>query len=136
MPHYNLGMALQAHGDLEAALKQYLEALALSPDSSAPMYRAAWILATHPSASVRNPDQAVALATQAVELTDSNNPEILDVLGAAYAAAGNFEQAVKTAQAALDLAVDRQAKPLEGQILMRLQSYRRNQSFRLTHTKE
>ena len=136
MPHYNLGMALQAHGDLEAALKQYLEALALSPDSSAPMYRVAWILATHPSASVRDPDRAVALATQAVALTDSTNPEILDVLAAAYAAAGNFEQAVETAQAALALAVDRQAKPLEGQILMRLESYRRRQSFRLPHTKE
>ena len=47
---------------------------------------------------------AVRWAERAAQLTDRQNPLILDTLAIAYAAAGQFNQAVTTAQTALALA--------------------------------
>jgi tetratricopeptide (TPR) repeat protein len=64
----------------------------------------AWLLATSPKASLRNGDKAVELAQQANALTGGKNPNILDTLAAAFAEAGRFDDAMRTAQKALELA--------------------------------
>ena len=69
-----------------------------------PAERSAWMLATNPNASVRNGAEAVELAQRAVELSGGREPAILDTLAAAYAEAGRFPEAVKTAQRAAALA--------------------------------
>ncbi len=59
----------------------------------------ALLLATSDEKSVRNPQQAIALATKAVAA--ENNPDYLDTLAAAYFADGQTGKAVETEQKAL-----------------------------------
>ncbi len=59
------------------------------------------LLATSRNASVRNPQEAIALATKAVAA--GNNPDYLDTLAAAYFEAGQTEKAVEVEQKALAL---------------------------------
>ena len=63
----------------------------------------AWLLATGPSASLRNPVEATEIAERAVALTDHHEAAVLDVLAAAQAASGRFDEAVTTCTAALAL---------------------------------
>ncbi len=62
------------------------------------------MLATCAEASVRNGARAVDLAQQAERLSGGKDPMILGTLAAAYAEAGRFAEAVKTARQALALA--------------------------------
>ena len=63
----------------------------------------AWFLATSPETSGQNPERAIHLARRACELNRYRSPGSLDTLAAAYAAAGAFDEAVDTAQKALQL---------------------------------
>jgi hypothetical protein len=65
----------------------------------------AWILATDPHAEIRNGEDAVKLATSACSLTGYQSPLMMGTLAAAYAEAGNFDEAIATGQQAHDLAV-------------------------------
>ena len=60
----------------------------------------AWLLATNPNASFRNGAEAVALAKRAVELSGGSEPMFLDTVAAAYAEAGRFPEALRTARQA------------------------------------
>ncbi len=66
----------------------------------------AWLLATAPDASVRDPDNAVRLARRAVDLSPEPNPYYYGTLAAATAAQGDFESARSGIQQALRLAGD------------------------------
>jgi tetratricopeptide (TPR) repeat protein len=94
--------------------------LRLKPDWVEPMNELAWILASNDKAAVCNPEKAVKLAQRACELTNFNKPEILDTLAVAYAAAGDFGNAVETAQKALDLCQSDRQQAIEEQIKSRL----------------
>ena len=65
--------------------------------------RAAWILATHTNDEVRDSAEAVTLAERASELTGHKHPAVEDTLAVAYAAAGDYDRAVATAENALIL---------------------------------
>ncbi len=60
----------------------------------------AMLMATSTEPHVRNPQEAIALATKAV--ASSANPDYLDTLAAAYFADGQTDKAVETEQRALD----------------------------------
>jgi tetratricopeptide (TPR) repeat protein len=127
--HRNLAALSRDRGDLAAALTLYREALQLRPDWPAVMSELAWILATSPSAALRDPAQAVRLAERTVQLTDERDAGmagLVDVLAAAYAAAGNFDRAVATAEAAVGLAG---SGPGAEAIKTRLDLYRQRQPF-------
>ena len=65
----------------------------------------AWLLATHPSAEFRNGSEAVRYAEQARHMADAVElPQALDTLAASYAEAGRFQQAVATAEEAIQTA--------------------------------
>jgi protein O-mannosyl-transferase len=64
----------------------------------------AWILATSPDAQLRNGVEAVQLARRACDLTHWQQTLYAGTLAAAYAEAGDFEQAIDTAQKACVLA--------------------------------
>jgi len=59
----------------------------------------ALLLATTKEKTIRNPQQAIALATKAVAA--GSNPDYLDTLAAAYFADGQTDKAVETEQKAL-----------------------------------
>ena len=63
------------------------------------MNNLALLLATSKNERVRNPQEAVALATKAVAA--ANNPDYLDTLAAAYFAAGQTDKAIDAEQKAL-----------------------------------
>src|SRR5204862_2706371 len=98
--HYNLARTLLAQGHVSEAADHYRAALALRPDWLPVLGEAAWLLATHPDARVRDPGMAVSFAERGAALTNRRDPVLLDVLAAAYAATGGFEKAIATARAA------------------------------------
>ena len=103
--HYNLGAALVRQGKIAAAIGQWDEAFRLQPDNLLTLNQLASLLATSSEASVRNGARAVELARRAAQLSGGQDANILGTLAAAYAEAGRFSDAVKTAQRALALAV-------------------------------
>jgi len=102
----NLGSALLAKGRVRDAITQYRDALRVAPDSIAAQSNLAWLLATAADPSLRNGSEAVLLAERAeFESSRSENHAIvLRILAAAYAEAGRFAEAKKTAQQALQAA--------------------------------
>jgi tetratricopeptide (TPR) repeat protein len=101
---YNLAVTLISQGKLDEALDQLRITIRLKPDWTAPMNNLAWFIAAHPELKNRDANEAVLVARRACELTNNRDPDLLDTLAASYAAAGRFEEAVNTAQKALQLA--------------------------------
>ncbi len=122
--HNNLALALTMKGNLNEAIEHFREAVRLKPDYLEPLNRMARILAMHPDPKLRDPGQAIEIAKRAVELTGHKDPAILETLAAAYAAAGQFDQALKTAETALSLATAAQADELADHIRKKIQIYR------------
>lgn len=122
--HNNLALALTMTGQLDEAIEHFREAVRLKPDYLAPLNRMARILAMHPEPKLRDPGQAIELARRAAELTGHKDAAILETLAAAYAAAGQLDQAIKTAEAALSLATAAQADELANHIRKQIQIYR------------
>jgi tetratricopeptide (TPR) repeat protein len=63
----------------------------------------AWHLATDPDPEIRDAAEAIRLAERVCRTT-KNVPIVLDTLAAAYANAGKFDEAIKVAECALQLA--------------------------------
>jgi tetratricopeptide (TPR) repeat protein len=101
--HCNLGGAMYDHGEIAPAREEYRLATQVQPAWPQQTRGRAWRLATHPVAKHRNGREAVKLARQVVQAC-AERPEDLEILAAAYAEAGRFEEAVATQQKALDYA--------------------------------
>jgi Flp pilus assembly protein TadD len=104
--HDNLGLALAAVGRPHDAAVHYETALRLDPANVAATNHLARLLATCPDDGVRNGARAVALAEPACRLTGGRNAGLLDTLAAAYAEAGQFDEAVATAEQAAAVATE------------------------------
>jgi tetratricopeptide (TPR) repeat protein len=104
--HANLGSAWLAKGHVRDAMEEYTRALQISPENLAALSNLAWLLATSSDPSVRNGSEAVRLAERADSASSRSDtrPTILRILAAAYAEAGQFPEAKKTAQKALQAA--------------------------------
>jgi tetratricopeptide (TPR) repeat protein len=98
-----LARALAGRGRPRQATRHYRAALALAPDSRDATRELAWILATSPDASLRQPQEAVRLMEEVLS-EPGGTADLLDTLATAYAAAGRYDDAVRTAERALDLA--------------------------------
>jgi tetratricopeptide (TPR) repeat protein len=102
--YLDLASVLIRAGQSDAAVAQFREALRLQPDSPPALTSLAWVLAVDPSDRVRSGPEAVTLAERACRLTRFRDPSFLGTLAAAYAEAGRFEDAIRTAGQARDLA--------------------------------
>jgi tetratricopeptide (TPR) repeat protein len=122
--HYGLGIALFRKGSVAGAIAQYQSALQIEPSNPKIQNNLALVLATCPEASLRNGKKAVELARQANALAAGENPIILRTLAAAYAEAGQFDQATENAQKALDLAKAMGKQDFAAQMSDELQSYK------------
>jgi tetratricopeptide (TPR) repeat protein len=122
----NLGRLFRARGNTARAVEQFGAATTLRPDWAVPHMELAWLLATTREDSLRDPSRAVALASSASALTGGGDPAALDALAAAYAAAGDFDRAVTTAEAALPFASAGHAE----NIRLRLELYRQRRPYR------
>jgi tetratricopeptide (TPR) repeat protein len=127
-----LAGALTAAGHSDQAVGALLAAVKLDPNSVEALQSLAWILATHPDASLRNGTEAVFLATRADQITQSKSPEAADALAAALAECGEFDKAVTTAERALKLANETKKPALASHIVWRVGQYRAKAAFRDT----
>jgi tetratricopeptide (TPR) repeat protein len=82
------------------------------PDDPAAFRELALLLASHPEADLRDGKKAVELATRACKLTSEKNAADLDALAAAYAEAGRFDEAERSAKKAIELAPDKETEKL------------------------
>lgn len=126
--HDNLGKVLTWAGQVEKGLEHMQEAARLAPGWPAPLASMAWILATHPDAGIRNGGRAVGLAQRAIALVPYQDPGLLDTLAAAYAEAGQFDQAVSTAESASAAAFGPRAEAIG----KRLELYKQQKPYRET----
>lgn len=122
--HGNLGTVLQQQGNNAEALTHWREAARLDPDNPRAANRLAWALATLPDASLRNGAEAIASARRAVELSGGREPIMLGTLAAAHAEAGQFSEAVSTADRAILLADAQGDAATAATIRRQCQSYR------------
>ena len=99
----NLSAALAKRNKVARAIARWKETLRLNPDHIDSHNNLAWLLATTADDNVRDPAEAVRLATRACQLTQYRRPDVLDTLAAAYAADGDFAKAVEIAEKALSL---------------------------------
>ncbi len=126
---YYLATALSGKGSIDEAITHYEAALEIRPDWIEPMNSLAWLLAIHKDAVFYNPQKAVQLARRACELTSYKNAGILDTLAVAYAAAGNFPEAVAAAEKALNIAREEGNNQLAEQIQKRLDLFKIGQPY-------
>jgi tetratricopeptide (TPR) repeat protein len=118
-------------GDHAGALDDFAKAYEAEPLDPGVLNNYAWTLATSPFDELRDGKRAVELATKACEVTEFAEPHILSTLAAAYAEAGDFEQAVKWSEDAVAKSKELSAEDnFDGQLDAELASYRKKQPWR------
>jgi protein O-mannosyl-transferase len=126
----NLGTAYSQLGQYETAIKNWVKALELQPNSVDVINSMGWLFATSGDVTAEKANQAIGYARRACELTGYNNAEYLDTLGAAFAAAGKFEEAKTTAGKALSIATASGQEKLAGEIENRIKLYETGRPYR------
>ena len=124
------GVALMAAGRFDEALPN-LQAASAADDTGAEALTApAWILATHPDPAKRDGPLAVSLAEKSAAQIGRGDGGLLDTLAAAYAEAGRFNDATKTAIEARSRAIESRRLDLAAAIEQRLSGYKQGQPYR------
>jgi arylsulfatase A-like enzyme/Flp pilus assembly protein TadD len=128
--HLGLSTLLADDGRFADALREAEFAVRHGPDKPQAATQLAWLLATSPDASLRDGTRAVTVAERAVALTSRREPRVLDVLAAALAEAGRFDDAVAAAREAETLAAAGSAPALVAAIAARRAGYERDSPYR------
>ena len=136
------GDALLSVGDHSSAIDDYERAIralgnfekisgnpALKEEASGLFNNLAWVLSTSPVDSVRDAERSLEYGEKAAKLTEYSEAHILSTLAAAYAENGNFEEARKWSQKAVDLATEEDHEQLE-QLQQELDAYKRDEPWR------
>ena len=131
MAHARLGAILGRQGRVPEAVAKFREALRLNPDLAVVKNNLAWLLATHPDATIRDGNESVRLAENLARATSFAQYAVLDTLAAAYAETGKFELAVQTIVKALELARSSGQTEVAAEMEERLQLYQGNRPYRM-----
>ncbi|HZT81044.1 MAG TPA: tetratricopeptide repeat protein [Gemmataceae bacterium] len=126
---FYLAFTLYELGQADEAEAEYREAKRLQPDWPEAARRRAWRLATDPNAGAAHANRAVLLA-RAASWHGDPEPAELDVLAAAYAAAGRFDDARAAACRALRVASAAGDNHLARAIKERLHLYQSGRPYR------
>jgi Tfp pilus assembly protein PilF len=128
--HFNLGLVLDRQGQPIQAIDHYRQALQIDPDFDGALNNLAWLLATSSQANLRNGTEAVALARRACDLTQERTTVYIGTLAAAYAEAGNFPEAISSAEKAIRCARLRGEAELARRNTELLEIYRAGKPYR------
>ena len=88
----------------EEAIAALRKALRLNPNHTKALFVLSWILSTDPHDGLRNGPESVQLASQALQQLANRPPEALDLLAAAQAECGQFQEAAQLMQEAIQKA--------------------------------
>lgn len=127
---FKLVMVLQLVDQPAEALTELKETIRLGPQDFTTQMQLAWMLATHSDSRFRDAGQAVQWGQTVCQATDYKSFPALDVLGAAYAEAGQFDEAIATTEKAIQIAKTENQHQLAAQYERRLQLYQEGQPFR------
>lgn len=128
-PFY-LAHALKKLGNHDEATRHLAAALKRNPKWPQQAAEDAWRMSTSSDPREHTHFWPVYLAETAIECRTSNMSNLLDVLAAAYANDGRFDEAIRTATDALELATPAHQTALEKAIGKRLDMYARHKPFR------
>jgi tetratricopeptide (TPR) repeat protein len=114
---------------MEEAIAQLRESVRLRPNWPEALNNLAWFLATRESSTSADRAQSVVFAEAAVKLVSKPDPGSLDTLAVSYAAAERFDEAVKKAEEAIQLANSAGDKALASEIEGRAKLYRARKAY-------
>lgn len=127
--HSSLGTAYHLLGQFDKAIVHWEEAVRIEPNDVDVLNRLAWFSATCEDPNYRSATRAVELAERGCKLTAYKNPGLLYTLATAYAEAGRFDEAVRTAERAVELTKLSGEEQLAENIGKRLELYRQKQAY-------
>ena len=128
--HNDLGVLLVQNRDVRAGIEQWEISLQIDPNDGNALNNLAWVLATYPADTIRDGKRAVELAEKAAVLPGGEAPIVLRTLAAGYAEAGDFSNAVSTAQHALDLATGQNNTSLLATLRHEIELYQARTPYR------
>jgi tetratricopeptide (TPR) repeat protein len=129
--YMNEGNVAYLRGEFDKALAGFDECLRLDQDHAGACNSKAWLLATCPEEKLRDGLEAIRLAKKACTLTQDKVAAYVDTLAAAYAEAGEFEEALTTQTRALELAAPQE----RAEFAMRLKLFQEKKKYRETPVK-
>ncbi len=127
--HFNMARLLVRRGNDRDAIVHFREAIRLKQDWPSCLASLAWILGTHGGHTADERREAVTLASRAAVLTSRQDGFVLDALAAAYAATGEFVEAIQTARAAAERASAQRLDALKSDIEKRLAGYEHGKPY-------
>jgi tetratricopeptide (TPR) repeat protein len=127
----NRGFAWAKIGNLPKALEDFSRAIELEPLFLDAYNSKAWILATSSDERDRNAKEAIALAQKAVAISDS--VDSLDTLAAAYAANGQFDEAVATQKRTIELMIQQDRTDELQSYISHLEEYKARRPLRISY---
>jgi tetratricopeptide (TPR) repeat protein len=119
-------IAWKANGEYDKAIKDFNEAIRLNPKDMIAYNNLAFLMASCPEAKCRNGAMALKHAKKACELSGWQYADCVDTLAAAYAETGNFTEAIKRQQQAIELA----PKDKKDDYKAKLELYKQGKPFR------
>jgi tetratricopeptide (TPR) repeat protein len=126
----NRACAYSQKGEYDKAIADFDKAIQMDHGNTLAYNGLAWLLATCPDAKYRDGRKAVGNATRACELSQWVNPNCLGTLAAAYAETGEFEQAIKWQEKALEVSTPDYDKTAAQS---RLELYKAGKPYRDSH---
>ena len=99
----NRGIVYRLKGQYDQAISDFNKAIEINPRDAQTYNNLAWLLATAKEPRIRNGEKAVVFAIKACELSEWKNPGYLDTLAASYARVGDFVNATKWQEKALQI---------------------------------
>jgi hypothetical protein len=125
--HTDMAEALAEKHRFAEAIDHFKKAVDLGPGLFEAQSELAWIYATR--LEYLDPPAAIDLAEKANRTAGYDWPRYLDVLGAAYASAGRFNEAIASAEKARQIALEAGEKELPVEIERRIEGYKQRKPF-------
>jgi tetratricopeptide (TPR) repeat protein len=129
LAHFGFAAFLEKSNEVASAVRHYRKGLAIQPGNHLAKNNLAWILVTSSDESVRDPEAGLGLARELNVATGDRVPNILDTLSAAEASVGNFEEAARIAQRAMQLTKGDRAQQMIEDLGKRLKLYNDRKPF-------